>query len=269
MYGAIIGDIAGSTLEFDESKVYDIPLFLPGSDITDDTIMTIAVAKALLQWQEKGGDLAAHMVEQMQSLGRAYPCPMGAYGTKFKQWLRSSHPKPYYSCGNGSAMRVSPCALMAKSLEEALELAKISAQVTHDHPEGIKGAQATAAAVYLARTGHSIEEIRDYIRENFYPLDRALDEIRPDYGFEPTCQESVPQSIQAFLESESFEDAIRKVLSLGGDADTMGAITGSIAWAYYGARGMTETMIQLKSEAESYLPEAFLKTIRAMEQLCE
>ena len=268
MYGAIIGDIAGSTLEFGEEKNYNIALFIPGSDITDDTIMTVAVARALLQWRAEGGDLCAAMRFHMRDLGRAYPYPMGAYGGRFFDWLHSDSPLPYYSCGNGSAMRASPCGLMAQSLEEALELARISAEVTHNHPEGIKGAQATAAAVYLARTGHSIETIRDYIRENFYPLDRTLEEIRPDYGFEPTCQKSVPESIQAFLESDSFEDALRKVISLGGDADTMGAITGSIAWAYYGARGMTETMIRLRAEADSYLPEKFRETIREMERIC-
>ena len=265
MYGAIIGDIAGSTLEFEEQKNYDIPLFLPGSDITDDTIITIAVARALLQWRRDGGDLHDAMRFHMRDLGRKYPHPMGAYGNSFARWLRSDSPLAYNSCGNGSAMRVSPCALMASTLEEALELAKISAEVTHDHPEGIKGAEATAAAVYLAKTGHSMEKIRKYIHENFYPMDRTLDEIRPGYGFEPTCQESVPQSIQAFLESESFEDAIRKVISLGGDADTMAAITGSIAWAFYEE---TESMARLRAEADACLPEEFIQTIREFEAIC-
>lgn len=225
MYGAIIGDIAGSTLEFRRKKNYDFPMFIQGSDITDDTIMTIAVARALIQWKAEGGDLHDAMRLHMRDLGREYPYPMGHYGNNFASWLRSSSTIPYYSCGNGSAMRVSPCGLIAGSLEEALELAKISAEVTHNHPEGIKGAQATAAAIYLAKTGHSREDIRTYIHQNFYPMDRTCDDIRPTYRFEATCQKSVSESIIAFLESENYEDAIRKVISLGSDADTMGTIT--------------------------------------------
>ena len=168
-------------------------------------------------------------------------------------------------------MRVSPCGLMAGSLEEALELAKISAEVTHNHPEGIKGAQAVAAAIFLARTGRTKEEIREYIQANFYPLDRTLEEIRPDYSFDGTCQGSVPESIIAFLESESFEDAIRNTISLGGDADTMGAITGSIAWSYYLARNngkLMEDMRILMENAEEYLPREFRDTIEELRQAC-
>ena len=271
MYGAIIGDIAGSTLEFKRKKIYDFQIFLPGSDITDDTIMTIAVARALMQWKKQGGDLHEAMRFHMRNLGRKYPDPLGAYGGNFADWLESDSPLSYYSCGNGSAMRASPCGLIAASLEEALELAKISAEVTHDHPEGIKGAQATAAAVYLAKTCHSIEEIRTYIHESFYPMDRTCDEIRPRYRFEPTCQKSVPESIIAFLESTSYEDAIRKVISLGGDADTMGAITGSIAWTFYRAQaetGLPKDMMKLKTLADGYLPEEFLQTMNEFDDLC-
>lgn len=160
---------------------------------------------------------------------------------------------------------------MAGSLEEALELAKISAEVTHNHPEGIKGAQAVAAAIFLARTGRTKEEIREYIQANFYPLDRTLEEIRPDYSFDGTCQGSVPESIIAFLESESFEDAIRNTISLGGDADTMGAITGSIAWSYYLARNngkLMEDMRILMENAEEYLPREFRDTIEEFRQAC-
>ena len=170
MYGAVIGDIIGSTFEFREVKKKEIPLFAWGSDYTDDTILTIAVARALLQWKAEGGDLHRAMCSQMRELGRKYPSPLGSYGIRFSKWLHSSNPTPYNSCGNGSAMRVSPCGLMAGSLEEALELAKISAEVTHNHPEGIKGAQAVAAAIFLARTGRTKEEIREYIQANFYPL---------------------------------------------------------------------------------------------------
>lgn len=272
MYGAIIGDIAGSTLEFKRKKNYDFQIFLPGSDITDDTIMTIAVARALMHWRASGGDLHEAMRFHMRDLGRKYPYPKGYYGGNFKSWLMSNSPIPYYSCGNGSAMRVSPCGLIAIDLEEALELAKISAEVTHNHPEGIKGAQATAAAIYLAKTGHTIGQIRTYIHENFYPMDRTCDEIRPTYRFEPTCQKSVPESIIAFLESESYEDAIRKVISLGGDADTMGAITGSIAWAYYRFREgnkLTTDMWTLMKFAKAFMPEEFIHTVEMFELLCK
>ena len=271
MYGAIIGDIAGSTLEFSCRKQYDFPLFIEGSDITDDTIMTVAVARALMQWRKEGGDLHEAMQHHMRNLGRKYPNPLGAYGNSFGLWLIRSDPRPYNSCGNGSAMRASPCGLMAASLAEALELAKISAEVTHDHPEGIKGAQATAAAVYLAKTGHSIAEIKAYIHEHFYPMDRTLDQIRPTYRFEPTCQKSVPESIIAFLESNSFEDAIRKVISLGGDTDTMGAITGGIAWSFYrfqAREGLPEDMERLRDLAKRYLPEEFLRTVEDFDLLC-
>ena len=269
MYGAIIGDIAGSTLEFKRKKNYDFQIFLPGSDITDDTIMTVAVARALLQWRGEGGDLHDAMRRHMRELGRKYPYPLGAYGGNFAGWLRSNSPLPYYSCGNGSAMRASPCGLMAASLEEALELAKISSEVTHDHPEGIKGAQATAAAVYLAKSGHTKDQIRDYIHRNFYPMDRTCDEIRPTYRFEPTCQKSVPESIIAFLESTDYEDAIRKVISLGGDADTMAAITGGIAWTYYRVENggaLTQDMAELRRLANDFMPEEFICTAAQVEQ---
>lgn len=271
MYGAIIGDIAGSTLEFKRKKNYDFQIFLPGSDITDDTIMTIAVARALMQWREKGGDLHEAMRFHMRDLGRKYPYPLGGYGGNFAGWLRSNSPIPYYSCGNGSAMRVSPCGLIATSLEEALELAKISAEVTHNHSEGIKGAQATAAAIYLAKAQYTLDEIRGYIHENFYPMDRTCDEIRPTYKFEPTCQKSVPESIIAFLESTSYEDAIRKVISLGGDADTMGAITGAIAWTYYRCQAGEKLPVDmwiLKKYAKAFMPEEFIHTVEVFELLC-
>ena len=242
MYGAIIGDTVGSVYEFDNVKTKDFALFTSRSEYTDDSIMTIAVASALLRWKREGTDLHKAMVEEMQRLGRRYPHPMGAYGGRFSQWLRSDNPQPYNSMGNGSAMRVSPCGLIAESLEEALDLARISAEVTHNHPEGIKGAQATAAAIYLARTGSGIPEIQSYISNSFYSLDRTLDEICKDYSFNETCQGTVPEAITAFLESVSFEDAIRNAISMGGDSDTIGAITGAIAWAYYGKDGMQPDM---------------------------
>ena len=160
---------------------------------------------------------------------------------------------PYNSLGNGSAMRVSPCGVIASTIDEALKLAKESAKVTHNHPEGIKGAQATAAAIFLAKTGSSKNEIRDYITNTFYPLDFTLDEIRPAYCFNETCPGSVPQAIEAFLESINFEDAIRNAVSIGGDSDTIACIAGSIAWLYYGHEGATQEMIHIWEVAQTYL----------------
>ena len=245
MYGAIIGDIVGSRFESGKCKRKSFSLFRPECRFTDDTVMTLAVARALMT----DGDFTA----SMQRLGRRYP---GAgYGGMFLKWLMTVHPKPYGSWGNGSAMRVGPCGMAARSLEEALELAARSAAVSHDHPEGIRGAQAVAAAVYLAKTGSSREDIREYTEAHFYPLDRTLDEIRPGYGFDSSCRGSVPQAIQAFLESTDFEDAIRNAVSLGGDSDTIAAIAGSIAWPFYSrAGGPTARMREIWAEAAAYLP---------------
>lgn len=271
MYGAIIGDIVGSRYEFKRIKTKRFQLFPLFCDVTDDSIMTVAVARALMAWQGEGGDLHDTMVIHMRKLGHKYPNPVGAYGRRFNQWLRSYDPKPYKSCGNGSAMRVSPCGLMATSLEEAMSLAKISAEVTHNSYEGIKGAKAVAAAIYLAKTGHSKDEIRQYISKNFYPLNKTLAEIRPTYRFNGTCQGSVPQSIIAFLESESYEDAVRNAVSLGGDADTMAAIAGSIAWSYYKCYNggkMDAGMKKLLRKAQKRMPGEFIRTAEEFEILC-
>ena len=236
MYGAIIGDIVGSKYEFHNIKTKDFPFVSPGCSYTDDSIMTLAVASALLKTREEmamgTSDFRRNLIEEMQAFGRRFPHPQGGYGGRFGAWLRGGR-QPYFSYGNGSAMRASPCGLMAVMLEEALALATASAEVTHNHPEGIKGAQAVAAAVFLAKINKSKEEIGAYLRKNFYPLDRTLDEIRLDYGFSEGCQKTVPEAITAFLESTSYEDAIRNAISLGGDSDTLGAITGAIAWSYY------------------------------------
>lgn len=271
MYGAIIGDIVGSRYEFGNFKSKDFPLFQKGCDYTDDTIMTVAVAEALLRARAEQVSFREVLVEEMQGYGRMYPHPQGAYGGRFAAWLQAKDPQPYNSFGNGSAMRVSPCGLIAVTLEEALELAKVSAEVTHNHPEGIKGAQATAAAVYLARAGAPREEIREYIREHFYPLDQTLDELRPTYRFDESCQGTVPQAITAFLESTSFEDAIRNAVSLGGDSDTIGAITGSIAWSFYWGRAwgmpLPGDMKAIREQAEAYLPENLLAVVREFEEV--
>jgi len=235
MLGAIIGDIVGSVYEWNNIKTKDFPLFSEKCFFTDDTVMTVAVADALLN-----GGTTDNFIDSMKKFGRLYP--NSGYGGRFGSWVLSDEREPYNSWGNGSAMRVAPCGWFAKSLDEAETLAEKSAAVTHNHPEGIKGAQATAAAIYLARDGMKKDNIKDYIESKYkYDLSRTLDEIRPVYRFNETCQETVPEAIIAFLESSSFEDAIRNAISLGGDSDTLAAITGSIAEAYYGIESIITT----------------------------
>lgn len=285
MYGAMIGDIVGSKYEFCNIKTKDFPLFSQGCNYTDDTIMTAAVAKAIMlsrqeQYKtgEKGKSFQAFLVETMQDFGRRYPHPTGAYGGKFAQWLRQEDPKPYGSYGNGSAMRASPCGLAAVVMEEALALARASASVTHDHPEGIKGAEAVSAAVFLAKCGRPKEEIRQYITEHYYDLNFTLDSIRDSYRFDGSCQGSVPQAIVAFLESVSFEDAIRNVISIGGDCDTTGAITGAIAWVYYAIQTggypgwvynkFDPAMLEIRERAMKYLPKEFVEIADEFHEVC-
>lgn len=232
MLGAIIGDIVGSRFEWNNLKSKNFIFFTEKSHVTDDSIMTIAIAKALLTCKADKSDLSEKAIYYMRYYGKKYW--NHDYGGMFNAWLSSDNPQPYNSYGNGAAMRVSACGFLAKSLEEAKLLSRKVTEVTHNHPEGIKGAEATAVAIYLARTGYSINKIREYIQNNYYPLNFTLDEIRDSYQFNETCQESVPQAIEAFLESESFEDAIRNAVSIGGDSDTIAAITGGIAEAYYG-----------------------------------
>jgi len=228
MLGAIIGDIVGSVYEWNNIKTKEFPLFSEKCHFTDDTVMTIAVADAILN-----GAKSDDFIESFNRFGNLFP---GAgYGGSFRKWLISDVKAPYNSWGNGSAMRVSPCGWVADSLQETENLAEVSAAVTHNHPEGIKGAKATAAAIYLARIGKSKSEIKDYIESTYgYDLSRTLDEKRPSYKFDVSCQGTVPEAIIAFLESKGFEDAIRNAISLGGDSDTLAAITGSIAEAAYG-----------------------------------
>lgn len=267
MIGAIIGDIVGSAYEFWPIRRKNFELFNLGSLFTDDSVMTIAVGCALMRHRQDGEDFSAALIEEMQKLGRRYPD--AGYGASFRAWIFKQSPLPYNSYGNGSAMRVSACGYAARSLEEALQLAAASAEVTHNHPEGVKGAQATAAAIYLARSGASKEDIRRHIDAQFYPLRQTLDEIRPTYHFNETCQETVPQAIIAFLESENFEDSLRNAVSLGGDADTLAAITGSIAWAFYGRDGVTDDMRQLEDTVRrEFLPEEFKRVLDAFEAMC-
>ena len=251
MIGAIIGDIVGSVYEFGGIKTKEFPLFGDANGercrFTDDSAMTLAVAGAMIDFAGEGGSLPECAVRWMQLVGRRYR--NRGYGGTFIRWLMTDDPAPYNSFGNGSAMRVSPVAWAAESLEEALRFSDAVTGVSHDHPEGMKGARAVAACVYLARTGADKAAIRDYVREHFYPLEETLAEIRPGYGFDVTCQGSVPQAIQAFLEAESFEDAVRSAVSLGGDSDTQAAIAGSIAGPYFGVPR------ELREKALSSLPE--------------
>lgn len=232
MLGAIIGDIVGSRFEWNNNRSKQFEFLNEKCFFTDDSVMTLAVAKAILESQKDYSDLGAKAVQYMQAIGRNYPdC---GYGLSFFNWIFASNPKPYGSYGNGAAMRVSACGFAASSLEEAVTLSRAVTEVTHNHPEGMKGAEATAVAIFLARNGKSISEIGDYVNKNYYPIDFKLDEIRTSYLFNETCQGTVPQAIEAFLESTSFEDAIRNAISIGGDSDTLAAITGGIAEAYYG-----------------------------------
>lgn len=232
MIGAIIGDVAGSRFEWENHKSKDFELFTPACSLTDDSILSLAVARAVLETKDDRDNLPSCAVLRMQELGRRYPD--AGYGTLFIHWLGEADPKPYQSFGNGSAMRVSPAAYAGSSLEEVLRLTDQITAVTHDHPEGMRGAEAVAAAIFLARRGETKEEIRAYITEHYDPLSFTIDELRPSYTFDATCRGSVPEALEAFFESSDFEDAIRIAVSLGGDSDTIAAMTGSVAEAYYG-----------------------------------
>lgn len=230
LYGAIFGDMAGSTYEWHPVKNKKFETFPIKSHFTDDTVMTLAVAS----WLSSTNRTSDALVKSMQYFGSLYP--HAGYGRNFYNWLRDENPQPYYSWGNGSAMRVSPCGWVAKTFHEAETLAEESAKVTHSHPEGIKGAQAVASAIYMAKIGSSKELIKDYIETAYsYNLSRTIEEIKSSgYKFDVSCQGSVPEAIIAFLESNSFEETIRLAIYLGGDADTQAAIAGSIAEAFYG-----------------------------------
>ncbi|MDH3670408.1 MAG: ADP-ribosylglycohydrolase family protein [Gammaproteobacteria bacterium] len=241
MLGAIAGDIVGSVFEGSGRKETDFPLFSSRSTFTDDTVLTIAVAAVLLE----GGDYAS----ALRRYGRRYP--HRGYGASFHEWLYDDSLGAYNSWGNGSAMRVSPVGFSAKTIDEVLSEAQRSAAVTHNHPEGVRGAQATALAIFLARHGASKSELRRELSERFgYDLGRVVDEIRPGYAFDVSCQGSVPESIICFLDSPNLEGAIRLAVSLGGDADTMACIAGGIAEAFYG--GVPDV---IEAEVRNRLPE--------------
>ena len=233
MLGAIIGDIAGSRFEWNNIKSKEFDLLTYRCEPTDDSIMTLAVAKALLESKDDYRVLTDKTIKWMQTLGRKYP--HAGYGGNFHKWLLSDSPKPYNSYGNGAAMRVSPCAYVASSMDEAKLLARIVTEVTHNHAEGIKGAEAVTVAIYMALHGSNLLEIQDYINANYYHITFKLDDIRPTYTFDVSCQGSVPQALEAFFESTDYEDTIRNAISIGGDSDTIAAIAGSVAEAYYGS----------------------------------
>jgi ADP-ribosylglycohydrolase len=242
MFGAMIGDIVGSVYEWHNIKTTQFEFFSPKCFFTDDTVLTAATAQALMT--------DGNYTKAYQDFARRYPGR--GYGGNFSRWIWSEDPQPYNSWGNGSAMRVSPVGFAFDSVEEVLAEAKRSAAVTHNHPEGIKGAQATALAILMARQGAAQPDIRKEIAKRFrYDLDRTLDEIRPDYAFDVSCQGSVPEAIIAFLESSSYENAVRLAISIGGDSDTIACITGGIAEAYYGVPD------EIAEEGKSFLPEEF------------
>jgi ADP-ribosylglycohydrolase len=247
MIGAIAGDIIGSVFEHDPIKTTNFPLFTEFSRFTDYTVLSVAVADAILNQSD--------YVTVLKNYGRKYPT--AGYGMSFLRWAQSAVTKPYNSWGNGSAMRVSPVGFAFDSTEDVLREAEKTAAVTHNHPEGIKGAQATALAIFLARQGADKSEIRRQIQHRFhYDLDRSTDDIRPYYVFDVSCQGSVPESILAFLDSENFEDAVRLAISLGGDSDTMGCIAGGIAQAYYGR--IPQQIVDLVRQR---LPESFVHVV--------
>lgn len=240
MLGAIIGDIVGSRFEFNNIRRKDFDFFTDQCVLTDDSIMTLAVAKAIFMSQPDYRNLSKNAVECMQTIGRCYPGY--GYGDRFYRWIFAENPKPYNSYGNGSAMRVSAAGFAAHSLDEAKLLSKLVTEVTHNHPEGMKGAEATTVAVYLAKTGKDIQEIRD------------------TYSFNESCQGTVPQALQAFFESTDFEDAIRNAISIGGDSDTVAAICGGVAQAYYGIP------TDIRKQALSFLDTKLLGILTAFEE---
>ena len=265
MYGAILGDIIGSPYEFDQgNKSKDFPLFSAESECTDDTIMTIAVAAAFMKIPQDADDqtIRWEVARHMKSLGQYYPNV--CYGERFGMWLFLDGEEPYNSYGNGSAMRVSSVAWLYDDLETVRRMARLSAEASHNHPEGIKGAEATASAIFLARTGSSKVAIKAYIEEQFgYDLSRTCDEIRPTYCHVESCQETVPEAITAFLEGESFEDVIRTAVSLGGDCDTLTCIAGAIAEGFY------DVPEELKAKSRDYLDENLGMILRYWDEFLE
>ena len=252
MIGAIAGDMIGSVYEHAPLKTTDFPLFQSNSTFTDDSVLTIAIAAAILDGRP--------YLETVREFGRRYP--HAGYGGSFQQWLRAADPRPYHSWGNGSAMRVSPVGWAFAMEEDVLRQARLSAAITHDHPEGIKGAQATALAVYLARTGADRETIRARIQTRFgYDLERTVAAIRPGYAFDISCQGTVPEALIAFLDADSYEATVRNAVSLGGDSDTLACIAGGVAEAFYGS-----VPDAIRAEVEARLPSDLWAVVAAFER---
>ena len=278
MIGAIVGDIAGSRFEFDNHKSKDFDLFvscgklngsvddklktmLNLSTYSDDSVMTLAIAKAILLWKEMESltyqDLSQLAVASMREFGEMYP--LAGYGGTFELWLHDETMGPYNSWGNGAAMRVSACGWAGRTLDEVKAMSRAVTEVTHNHLEGIKGAEATAVATFLARTGKSKEKIRSVIVRDYYPLDFTLDEIRPDYEFDVSCQGSVPLAIEAFMLFTCYEDHRGLAVSIGGDSDTIAAICGAVAGAFYGVPD------DIRTKAAAFLPPHLLETLHSFE----
>lgn len=263
MYGAILGDIIGSPYEFDsEPQSKRFPLFSRYSVFTDDSVMTVAVAEALMDSKGAGDEeIKQALISSMQKWGKRYP--YAGYGSMFIHWLFDPNPQPYNSYGNGSAMRVSSVGWMFNSLEETRRMARLTASVSHNHPEGVKGAESIASAIYLARTGEDKAHIKSYTEQEFgYDLSRTCDEIRPGYYHIESCQKSVPEAITAFMEGTDFEDVIRTAVSLGGDTDTIACIAGSIAEAYYG--GVPDKLVK---ECRRRLPRYMRQVLDRFERM--
>lgn len=258
LFGAIIGDIVGSIYEFHNIKTKDFPFFPASGYITDDSCMTIAVAKALMDWKHDGGDLQQLTIQWMRKIGFQHP-RMG-YGHGFAKWLFNKETEPYNSWGNGAAMRVSAAGWVGQSIAEVKRLSYMVTAITHDHIEGIKGAEATAVAIFLARTGKSKDEIARYITQNYYDWSSSVAELQDNYSWDSSCQGTVPPALQCFFESTSFEDAIRNAISIGGDSDTIGAITGAVAEAYY---GIPDDIIK---KAKEYIPDDLMQLVTEFEK---
>ena len=262
MYGAILGDIIGVPYEFDSIDYVDFPLFSIDSNFSDDSVMTIAVFDALLNAGLDADEktIKKNLVERFKVWG--YRNPFAGYGGHFRKWLFSNATEPYNSYGNGSAMRVSSVGWLYDTMERTREVARWTAEVTHNHPEGIKGAEATAAAIFLARNGKSKKEIKEYIEKEFsYNLDRSCDGIRPEYEFDTTCQGTVPEAIISFLDGSDYESTVRLAVSLGGDADTLACIAGGIAEAFY---TMPQELIE---KCRSYFPQDMREVLDQFEDI--
>lgn len=258
LFGAITGDIIGSIYEFHNIKTKKFPLFSPRCYITDDSCMTIAIADAISTWKKKGGDLSELAIKSMREIGNRFPDK--GYGGQFWQWLHDKDMGPYNSWGNGAAMRISAAGWFGKDISEVKRISYMVTSVTHDNIEGIKGAEATAVAIFLARNGYSKEDIADYIQDNYYDACDCVEDLQEDYDWDSSCQGTVPQALQCFFESDSFEDAIRNAISIGGDSDTIGAITGAVAEAYYGIPD------EILEQTKTYIPEELLTKVLELEE---